>query len=135
MEVEIDKIWNQSVKSRAHQQQLWLEEMKEPIYALHAEYAGLFHPSIRDIYKNDPLLQSFASDLEQYFNARPQKPIERVGFKEDSSTAIAEALAAFLRHVERIQEMPSRIQAKIDYRNDQTAGLHGSISNCTGGSA
>jgi hypothetical protein len=115
LEVEIDKIWNQSVKSRAHQQQLWLEEMKEPVYALHAEYAGLFHPSIREIYKNNPLLQSFASDLEQYFNARPQKPIERVGFKEDSSTAVAEALAAFLRHVERIQEMPSRVQAKIDY--------------------
>jgi len=115
LEAEIEKIWNQSVKSRAHQQQLWLEELKEPIYTLHAEYAGLFHPSIRELYKNNPLLQSFAEDLEQYFNARPQKPVERVGFKEEASTAVAEALAAFLRHVKQIQEMPTRIQSRIDY--------------------
>jgi len=117
LETEIGRIWNQSVKSRAHQQQLWLEELREPIYTLHAEYAGLFHPSIREIYKNIPLLQSFASDLEEYFNARPQRPIERVGFKEDSSTAIAEAQAAFLRHIDHIQEMPSRVQTKIDYKS------------------
>ncbi|MGP8128673.1 MAG: ATP-binding protein [Candidatus Bathyarchaeia archaeon] len=115
LEVEIDRIWNQSVKARAYEQQLWLEEIKEPIYTLHAEYAGLFHPSIRDIYKEYPLLQSFATDLEQYFNARLQQSIERANFREESSTAIAEALASFLRHIAKVEKVPGRIQSKIDY--------------------
>lgn len=115
LEAEIDKIWNQHVKSRAFQQHVWIEEVKDPVYTIHAEYTGLFHPSIREIYKRVPLLESFASDLEATFSARLQKPIERDGYREDSSTAVAEALAAFLRHVKKIQEMPSHVLSRIDY--------------------
>lgn len=115
VERELSKIWTESVKAKAHQQGLWLEEIREPQYVIHAEYVGLFHPSVQELYKTHPELSKFAKELERYFNARLQRSIQRIGYSEESSTAIAEPISTFLRQVEKVEEMPSNLQLKIPY--------------------
>jgi hypothetical protein len=115
IEKELKNIWSQSVKSMAHQQGLWLEEIDEPQYALHAEYAGFFHPSAIEMYKATPILAEFGKEIERYFNSRLQRPIERTGYTESSSSAPAEVLAAFLRQAESVDETPAKLKSKISY--------------------
>lgn len=110
---EIKLIEKQSVRARAYQQGIWIEEVKDPFYVFYAEALGLFHPKVLQVYKEYPLLQKFAEEIEEWFNARLAKPIMRVGYKEESSTAIAEALAAFLRQVEAIERIPREKEVKI----------------------
>lgn len=115
VERELSKIWTESVKAKAHQQGLWLEEIREPQYVIHAEYVGLFHPEVQELYKTRPELSKFAKELEHYFNARLQRSIQRIGYSEESSTAIAEPISTFLRQVEKIEEAPSKLQLRIPY--------------------
>ena len=116
VERELHKTWTENIKSRAHQQGLWLEEIREPQYVIHAEYVGLFHPSVQELYKNLPELSKFGKELEHYFNARLQRSIQlKTGYSEESSTAIADPIAAFLRQAEKVEEAPSKLQLKIPY--------------------
>ncbi len=116
VERELHKIWTESVKAKAYQQGLWLEEIHEPQYVIHAEYVGLFHPSMHELYKNHPELSKFGKELERYFNARLQRSIQRTtGYSEESSTAIADPIATFLRQAERVEEAPSKLRLKIPY--------------------
>jgi len=73
---------------------------------------GLFHPSVREIYKDYPVIREFARDLEKWFNARLSLPIRRVGYAEESSTAVAEAFASFFRQLERVDRIPRKIETK-----------------------
>jgi DNA helicase HerA-like ATPase len=112
---EIDKIESMSIKARAYQQGLWIEPVKDPFYVYHAEALGLFHPRLLQAYKEDPLMQKFAEDVEDWFNARLALPIVRTTYREETSTAVAEAVAAFLRQVESIETIPRKLELKFEY--------------------
>jgi hypothetical protein len=117
VEEELSKLETLSVRSRAHQQGLWIEEVQEPAYVYYAELVGLFHPATVRLYKQIPILQAFADSIEEMFNARLASPITReAGYREESSTAVAESLAAFLRQVEVVDHIPSKLQSRLVQR-------------------
>ena len=113
---EIERVDKFSVRARAYQQGLWIEEVREPAYIFYAEYCGLLHPSVQKVYAEYPVLRDFARAVEDWFNARLAYPIRRTGYSEESSTAVAEALAAFLRQVEKVEEIPRRVEARVPLR-------------------
>lgn len=129
---ELERIEKLSIRSRAYQQGLWIEDVRDPFYVYHAEALGLFHPKILRAYKEDPIMQSFAEEVEEWFNARLAMPIQRASYKEESSTAIAEAVASFLRQVDVIDTMPGRIRAKFDYSKIKHPIYFGLMSFKTG---
>ncbi|MEM3649031.1 MAG: hypothetical protein QW506_07720, partial [Thermoproteota archaeon] len=110
---EIEMIEKQSVRARAYQQGIWIEEVKEPFYIYYAEAVGLFHPRVLQAYREHPLLRKFAEDVENWFAARLAIPIGQYGYKEDSSSVVAEALASFLRQVEVVEEIPKRMERRL----------------------
>ncbi len=110
VEEELKKIDSLHVKSRAYQQQIWIEPVREPFYAFYAEALGLFHPSIQKVYKDKPIIGDFAKKIEDMVNARLALPIHRTNYSEDSSTAVAEAIATFYRQAEKIVESPQMLK-------------------------
>jgi energy-coupling factor transporter ATP-binding protein EcfA2 len=106
IEDEIVRIEKLSVRSRAHQQGLLIEELKEPWHMFYAEACGLFHPALRESYRNTPLLCDLAECIETWMNARLTAPIARTGFSEQPSTGVAEALLAFLRQIPTVDKLP-----------------------------
>ncbi|MDI6820133.1 MAG: DUF87 domain-containing protein [Candidatus Hodarchaeaceae archaeon] len=109
---EIEMIEKQSVRARAYQQELWIEEVKDPFHVYFAEAVGFTHPKILQTY-DSLVMKKFAEEIEQWFNARLALPIQRAGFTEESSTAVAEALAAFLRQVKVVEAVPKKAEAKL----------------------
>ncbi len=115
VESELNNIYRQKVKSRAYQQSLWIEELKEPFYVFYAEACGLFHPALRKVYDDIPILKDFARKIEDWVNARPASPIHLAGYSEDPSTAVAEAVATFYRQVPKITESPEKLKDLITF--------------------
>ncbi len=84
---ELKNIEDFSVKSRAHQQGLWIEELADPFYCFYAESLGLFHPMLARSYQDVPFLGDFAAKLEDTMNARITAPIQRPGFTDQPSSS------------------------------------------------
>jgi len=116
VEDELNRIEKLSIRSRAHQQGLLIEELKEPWHMFYAEACGLFHPALLETYRDLPPLQELASSIETWMNARLTSPITRTGYSEQPSTGIAEALAAFLRQIQTIDQLPRKIGSRLTQR-------------------
>ena len=116
VEDELNRIEKLSIRSRAHQQGLLIEEVKEPWHMFYAEACGLFHPALIETYKDLPPLRDLAESIENWMNARLTTPITRTGFNEQSSTGVAEALAAFLRQIPTIDQLPRKVGSKLTQR-------------------
>ena len=130
---ELRRIEGLSVKARAYQQGLWIEEVGEPSYVFYAELVGLLHPAMREAYKDVPVLGEFVEAAEEWFNARLTSPIRRSRYVEEPSTAVAEALAAFLRQVRRVEELPARAGVRFRLRGLKRPVYFGLVAVRSGG--
>jgi hypothetical protein len=112
-ESELKRIETQSIRSRAKEQGILLETVKDPWHTFYAEACGLFHPALLDTYKEIPALQELAESVETWMNARLTQPITRTNYSEPSSTAVAEAVAAMFRNVPTIEQLPRNVTLKL----------------------
>ena len=113
VEDELAKIDDQNVKSLARHQDLLLEEVKEPWHIFYAEACGLFHPALRETYKEIPILRELAESTESWMNARLTEPITRTNYVERQSTAVAEAVSAMFRNVPAVEQLPASVKSKL----------------------
>jgi len=113
VEDELAKIDDQNVKSRAHHQDLLLEEVKEPWHMFYAEACGLFHPALLDTYKEIPILRELTESIEGWMNARITQPINRTNYVEPESAAVAEAVSAMFRNVPAIEQLPRTVRLRL----------------------
>jgi hypothetical protein len=113
VEDELAKINDQNVKSRAHHQDLLLEEVKEPWHMFYAEACGLFHPALRETYKEIPILRELAESTESWMNARLTQPINRTNYAEPESAAVAEAVSAMFRNVPAVEQLPRTVTSRL----------------------
>ncbi len=124
-EKEIDQIWRHSIKSRAFQLGIAIEQLNNPHEISLALWCDLFSVLDPQVLRASGVNQEeFVQAIEKWINFRLFKPIERVsGHRQEASIAGFEAIASFLRNLpeEIIQEKSS---ISFDYEQASAKPLY-----------